>query len=235
LPRRPTKRETASSCVALLALAVLGCGRNSAPPQESPEFLKTLALEAAQEGRVDAIKELLNRGVSPDTFETDTHDGDTLLIISCRKNNRRLAQTLLEAGACVDLRQHGNRSDLTPLVSCASAGHQEIVELLLDHGANVNGRVGIDGAGPTALFEAAYNGHVGVATVLLASGAIVDRREMLAAISHGHVEIVERLLHAGGDPRWVLSNGRTVLEEAQQSPAQMRVKMTATVRHYLGR
>jgi hypothetical protein len=203
-------------------------------PRESPEFLNTLVLEAAEAGRIDTVKDLFSRGANPDAFEADTHDGDTLLIIACRKNNLRLAQVLLDAGANPNVRQRANFSDKTPLVACAGSGHHEIVQLLLEHGANVDARVGIDGAGPTALYWAALNGHIGAVTALMASGAVVDRRELLAAVSQGHVEIVQRLLNAGGDPRWVLSNGRTVLEEAQRSPIQNRAKMTAAVRRSLG-
>ena len=65
--------------------------------------------------------------------------------------------------------------------------------------------------------------------LLLANGATVDRYAVYSAITNGHVKIVSHLLQAGGDPRWTLESGRTVLEEAIRSPEKTRADMVATV------
>lgn len=222
-----------SACLALVAaMASEACHRTT---QRRPlEELNGLLLEAAKTDRVDGAKEMLNRGASPDAFELNTHDGDTALIIACRRDNVELARTLLDAGAHPNVRQHGNWSDFPPLTTCSAEGRTEILQLLLSHGARVNARIGVNGSGPTALFYACYNGQVGAAALLLANGAIVDRAAVLEAITGGHVEILERLLAAGGDPRWVLASGRTVLEEAERSPEEIRPMMIATVRGFMG-
>lgn len=215
----------------------VACGRQAAPLPEPADRLNVLLLAAAKADDVKGVEDLLKRGASADAFEmTPGADdgGDTALIIACRRNNVELARILLNAHARANLRQQGSWSDSTPLVACAAMGNDEIVRLLLDHGANVNARVGATWPGPTALYWAAVNGHVGTTALLLANGAVVDRGTLLQAISLGHVEIVERLLVAGGDPRWTLETGRTVLEEAGRSPLATRAEMVATVQRFMG-
>lgn len=107
------------------------------------------------------------------------------------------------------------------------------MELLLESGANVNARAGLNGAEPGALWRAVAADQVGAVRLLLAAGATVQRDELLVAISQGRVEIASNLLAAGGDPRWVLPTGRTVLDEAQHSPPNRRHEMTAMVGRYL--
>lgn len=238
--RKDSRRGGVHRIVGLVLLGAAlsaGCGRRPTSPPEPPERLNVLLLGAAKADQVDTVKDLLRRGASADAYEIApgaNDGGDTALIIACRRNSVELARILLDAGAHANLRQHGNWSDSTPLVECAARGHDEIVRLLLDRGANVNARVGVNPPGPTALFWTAFNGRVGTAALLLANGAIVDRGTLFQAISLGHVEIVERLLAANGDPRWTLGTGRTVLEEARRSPLKTRPQMIATVQRFMG-
>jgi uncharacterized protein len=220
--------------VLVTATIALGCRRDAQPKREQPEVLDRLLLNAAEAGQLAGVRGLLQRGASPNAFESDTHDGDTALIIACRRNDVALARTLLDAGANPNLRQHRNWSDTPPITACAGEGRDEIVELLLEHGAEPNVRVGPVYPGPTPLFWASYNGKATTVMLLLLSGAIVDRQTLFAAISHGHVKVASDLLQAGGDPRWTLESGRTVLEEAMRSPEKTRTEMIATVQRFLG-
>jgi ankyrin repeat protein len=224
----------ASSWMVLPILAaMMGCQRQSGRVTEPPELLNRLLLNAAESGKIDGVRGLLRRGASPNAIEVDTHDGDTALIVACRRNDILLARTLLEAGANPNLRQHGNWSDSPPLTACAAEGRDEIVRLLVEYGARVNVRVGPVYPGPTPLFWASDGGHVGTVKLLLANGATVDRYALSVAMSHGYVGIVSDLLQAGGDPRWTLESGRTVLQEAMRSRDGTRQEMIATVRRFL--
>jgi ankyrin repeat protein len=196
--------------------------------------MNLLLLNAAESGQLAGVRGLLERGASPDAFEVGTHDGDTALLVACRRNDVALARLLLDAGANPNLRQHGNWSDYPPLMICAAEGRDEIVQLLIEHGAVVNVRPGPVYPGPTPLFWASDNGHVGTVKLLLGNGAIVDRKALLAAISHGHVQVVSDLMAAGGDPRWTLETGRTVMEEASRSPENVRAQMIVMVCRFMG-
>lgn len=204
------------------------------PAREPRDRLDRALLDAVRTNRVGDVKDLLARGANADAIAVKTHDEDTALVIAAREGYVEIARTLLAAGANVNLRQHGTFEGATPLIAAAAAGHTEIVNLLLEHGANLNARSWLRGTGPTALHWAASHGYVEPVILLLAYGATIERRDLQAAISEGHLEIATRLLEAGGDPRWTFSNGRTVVEEAQRSPKEVRAKMVATVRMFIG-
>jgi hypothetical protein len=69
--------------------------------------------------------------------------------------------------------------------------------------------------------------------LLLAAGASVSHLDLKAAIDGGYVDVVDCLLEAGGDPRWVLSGGKSVLEEARGISLENRAKMVATIQRFL--
>jgi uncharacterized protein len=230
---RYSRSRTIAFIFTLIGVANYAC-RGIQPTREDPQVLNRLLLNAAESGQVAGVRGLLRRGASPNAFESNTHDGDTALIVACRRNNLELARTLLDAGANPNLRQHGNWSDFPPLTICVAEGRFEISQLLIERGAQVNVRVGPVYPEPTPLFGASYEGQEAIVKLLLLNGATVDRKVLLAAISHGHVGIVANLLQAGGDPRWTLESGRTVLEEAMRSPERSRTEMAATVRRFLG-
>lgn len=87
--------------------------------------------------------------------------------------------------------------------------------------------------GDSALGYAVRNGHTEPVVVLLLNGATIARKDLQGAISDGHVEIAERLLEAGADPRWTFYEGTTVIEEARRAPPGVRAKMISTVQKFL--
>jgi hypothetical protein len=70
--------------------------------------------------------------------------------------------------------------------------------------------------------------------VLLAHGAAIERRDLKYAILEGQVQIVGWLIDAGADPRWTFDDGLTVIEEAARSPKNVRSKMVALIRTFMG-
>lgn len=222
------------SAIAVATCVLIACSDVKTPrgPAISAELNASL-IAAIREHRGEDAARLLRTGADPNSLDASTHDGDTALIAATRHADGALVEMLLSSGADVNLRQHANWSDLTPLMIAAAGGHTAVAHQLLTAGANVNARSGVDGAGPTALFWAGSNGHVGVVARLLASGATIAPRDLLAAISAGQVEVVDRLLKAGADPRALLPTGRSPRDEATLLSGDNGAKMMSLIQGYL--
>ena len=85
-----------------------------------------MALENCQLGLAQL---LLKHGADPSTQDVD--DGQTLLHVSSRRNDTKVAQGLLELNVDLNLR---NKRDQTPLQVALENGNEQIVQLLLQHG-----------------------------------------------------------------------------------------------------
>jgi len=83
---------------------------------------------AAREGRVEAIKLLLERGAYPNAWD----NGDkTSLHYAAERGDVEIVRLLLEKGAYPNARDYRRR---TPLRYAAEYGYSDIVRLLLEHG-----------------------------------------------------------------------------------------------------
>ena len=87
------------------------------------------------------------------TFTAKGASGFTLLMYAAIYGHERLAATLLQRGALIDLQ---NSDGCTALMLAANHGHERVAELLLQHGAEINQQ---DNAGGTALMFAALWDH----------------------------------------------------------------------------
>ncbi len=123
--------------------------------------------EAAGEGDVNAINELLQSGANVN----GTIKGDgTPLIAAARGGYLDVVELLLDRGANPNL---SSRGDGNPLIAAAGAGFANIVELLLNRGANINEIVPGD---ENALINASSNGHLDVVKLLVERGADVNAK-----------------------------------------------------------
>lgn len=103
-------------------------------------------LDAAARNDVQEVRELLNKGVSPDLFN---EDGLTALHQCCIDDFVDIVQCLLDAGACVNACD----SELwTPLHAAATCGHTGLVQILIQAGADLLA-VNADGNMPYDLCE----------------------------------------------------------------------------------
>ena len=123
--------------------------------------------EAAEQGDLDEINELINAGA--DVNGTLPGDGSAL-IAAARHNHFAAARLLLDRGAKPDLPVEGDGS---PLIAAAGEGDTEIVGLLLDRGASIDQVVPGD---ENALIQASANGHLPVVRLLVTRGADVNAR-----------------------------------------------------------
>ena len=98
-------------------------------------------------GRVDEVESCLREG----TFSQDARDqfGNTMLIVACQNNRKRIAKMALRYGVDPNAQNHqGN----TALHYCLEYGYTDLGEYLLakgarDHLRNANGRTAHEGLG----------------------------------------------------------------------------------------
>ncbi len=164
-----------------LTLRRQGFGAGFPPLAEKAYDLKPLnyaLLEAAAEGNVSLMKELLNKGADPDAA---TVQNWTALMEAAAKRRPRVVALLLREKVGVDVKHKGfpfivsylgsvMPGGETALMVACSAGDPETVRLLLDNKASVAAERSDRW---TALLAAAYSGKAEIVRMLLAKGAEV--------------------------------------------------------------
>jgi ankyrin repeat protein/beta-lactamase regulating signal transducer with metallopeptidase domain len=164
-------------------------------------------VNAAEEGDIDLVKEILASGFDVNTVV----EGDgTALIGAARGGQLDMIRLLIEAGAKPDIIANGDGS---PLISAARGGYAEIVTTLLGQGANID--LGVPGDG-NPLIMAAGEGQVEIVKLLLDRGANIeevvpgDENPLIHACEGGHLEVVKVLLARGANINarvWVEHDG----------------------------
>jgi ankyrin repeat protein/predicted DCC family thiol-disulfide oxidoreductase YuxK len=172
----------------------------------SPE---QMLLGAADKGRLDVVRVLLDTGARPDPEGTS---GKTPLMQATASGQTKIARTLLAHGA------DPNRADsdgTTAVDRAALSEKKELLASLLAAGGKLD-HIRFDGDTPLA-HEAAF-GHVENVRALIAAGANVHALSrdgssvLLKASEHGRkVEAVRALLAAGADPNVPDARGQTPL------------------------
>jgi ankyrin repeat protein/beta-lactamase regulating signal transducer with metallopeptidase domain len=160
----------------------------------STRALNVAIVEAAEQGDIDEVTELLDDGA--DVNAVVPGDG-TPLLVAAREGHRTLVGLLLDRGADANI---GVDGDGNALIMAAREGYRDIVTMLLDRGADVNAAVPGDG---NALIMAAREGYRDIVTMLLDRGADVnaavpgDGNALIMAAREGHRDIVTMLLDRG--------------------------------------
>ena len=123
-------------------------------------------LEKARHGDVQATKDAIGKGLSPDT---KNGCGATLILSSAIAGNLELVKYLVSVHANVNIQ---NWEGATALSAAAMEGQADIAKFLLEHGADPNlvfSRP--DAVLGTPLLLAASNNHLEIAQMLLQHGA----------------------------------------------------------------
>jgi hypothetical protein len=115
---------------------------------------------AANNGEIDRVVELLGLGANPNLFN---NQGDTALVLAARSGFSNVVRVLLQHGADPLLRGDGQ---LSPLAAAISNGHHEVVDLLLGTSGHHSHDWLQDG-----LYWAVISGEPSIARTLLATGA----------------------------------------------------------------
>ncbi|CAG2235261.1 uncharacterized protein LOC143073645 [Mytilus galloprovincialis] len=152
---------------------------------------------AAKNGRIERVKQLLQRGASPDAKEYNrslfyaSENYNTPLQNAASEGFHELTRVLIENEADINA---GDRFDVTALHMAAEGGHVRCVELLLEGGADCNIGTKYSKYGSYTAFP-----HPGGTTPL-----------HLASV-HNHLECVKALIWHGADYNAVDEYGRTSL------------------------
>ena len=186
----------------LLEQKVRDARENRKPGTARVRALDRALYEAANEGNLDEVKELVQAGASPSA--TVSGDGNAL-IGAARSGRADITRYLLDQGADPNGTVPGDGS---PLINAAQRGRLDQVQLLVDRGADVN--LAVDGD-ENPLMNAAEGGHLAIVQYLVSKGAdvharvLADRydgaREWRTAVSqarkNGHTAVVKYLESLG--------------------------------------
>ena len=153
---------------------------------------------AARRGALDAVRFLVEEGVSKDDGDTN---GWTPLIYATLNGHFSVVQYMLEQGADKD---KATNDDATPLFAAAQNGHLPVVQYLLEQGADKD-KATNNGVSP--LLIAAQEGHLAVVQCLVEElGVDVDkattddlRRQtpLHIAVRNGHIDVAVCLMERG--------------------------------------
>ena len=172
-------------------------------------------VQAASEGDLKAVKQLLALGADANALDKATHT--TALAEAVGQGSAEIVSALIGAGADVNLRD-GSRQ--TALMSLGEDASPDIARALLSAGAKVNLK---DNEGDTALTLAAGRVNVDVLRVLIDAGAKVNAKNdegqtaLMAAAQEGLVENVRALVLAGADMSLKNKDGDTALKLARDN------------------
>ena len=158
---------------------------------------------------------LTSAGANPNAMDSSLL---TPLMEACKQKNTVMVETLLKAGARVDLR---DRSSWTALLHAASKGAPlEIYELLKKAGADIDGATR-QGASPLMVAMDSKVGELGLKP-LLDAGANPNHKGydtvsvLMSAIAAYDLEVVKTLLEYGADPNQTTWDGLSPMMLAAQ-------------------
>ena len=152
-----------------------------------PRMRERALIFAAEEEDVDALRDLLEKGVDPnaidirwlcrDDFCQIYGENETALHISAERGYVEIVKQLIKAGANVNavyaVTAGDAGGDFTPLTNAAQGGHAEVVKLLLEAGVDANSKAN-NFYCLTALGHALAGGHADIVDMLLRAGARID-------------------------------------------------------------
>ena len=142
---------------------------------------------AAERGAVEAVRFLVEEGVSKD--DEDNGKGWTPLLYAAYNGHLPVVQYLLEQGADKEMVDNNGAS---PLYVAAFQGHLPVVQHLLEHGVDKDKA---DNNGASPLYVAAQKGHLHVIQWLLEHGADKDKASntgaspLYVAAQNGHLSV----------------------------------------------
>ena len=167
---------------------------------------RTAMMWAADNGRTETVKLLLDKGADPNAHNAY---GWTALMLAAGRGNTEAVRLLLDKGAYSNVQNAYGR---TGLIVATDAGRTEVVKLLLDSRTDPNVKTV---SGMTALMVAAGRGNTEAVRLLLDTGADSNVQDddgmtaLMRAAGRGNTEAVRLLLDQGADPNVKYGYGTT--------------------------
>lgn len=161
-------------------------------PHHTSSDEKTMLMLAAEEGHIEIVRLLLDKGTK---INVRDKGGATALTYAAYENKSGVVKLLLERGADPNLPgSHGR----TALFFAACKGYVDIVKDLIAKGANVNAR---DEKGISILGckHRANDRNPEVVRLLLSQGAVPHSGLILWAAENGYLDIIQTLIAKGID------------------------------------
>ncbi|QDL54984.1 ankyrin repeat domain-containing protein [Rhodoferax aquaticus] len=160
--------------------------------------LKSPLHRCAESKHVKTVEALLEMGVD---VESKTGDGETALVLACKKGYLEMVDSLLRLGADID---GPTERGTTPLMWAANCGELKVVEFLLLKGADARR---LNDLKMSALHAAIYSDRPQCARLMVESGLEIDFKGPdgqtplhLAAEDVQLLPMLEYLIEAGADP-----------------------------------
>ena len=205
------------------------------------ETVKLLLAEFLPSSDVDLVNLRNPTSVEDGPSPGSIHEGETLIMISCRRGDAATLAVLLTAGADASLTKADGG---TALMIASFCGHRAVVELLLGAGVLVDQHMPADGHGQhgTALVFAAQEGHADVVKVLCNGGATVNElcigtwaeyvqgtTALCLAVAEGHEEVAQVLLFNGANPALPGPAATSAMHMAATKGRKNMINLMATV------
>ena len=166
----------------------------------STETISSPMTEAAKNGNINLIQQLLDEGYDINAVQGD---GMTALHWAAENNNTKLASILIKNGA--DITAGTRIGQYKPLHIAARKGNTNIIDILLESGSDPNSKTLNSGATPLHL-AAAANDSNGILS-LIKHGANINAVEekwnqtpLMFAAALNRLNALRTLLEAGADP-----------------------------------
>ena len=169
--------------------------RTSRPPTRRLPDGQTLLMLAARTGRVEAMKQLLRRGVNVNATEPRT--GTSAVMWAAVADRGEAVRLLAEAGADLNARSTVTAYPHTPAAVVSDA---------LEPGVSYVGQTVLPKGGWTPLMYAAREGAAGAIRALAEAGADLNAQDpdgttaLIFAIINGHADAAAALIEKGADP-----------------------------------
>jgi len=194
----------------LLATDFLDINREAVVDDHNYFFDATPLIIAAYEGKVNAVKLLLDRGADPN-LQLPGEIRSTALHHAAEKGEVNAVILLLDWGADPNLK---NEMEDTALHYAALDGHNNVVHVLLERRADPNIT---SEDGDTSLHYGARYGRIDAMQMLLDQGADPNIKNKYGetplhdAARHGHRDVMQLLLDKGVDPNIKNGDGNSPL------------------------
>lgn len=162
---------------------------------------------AAKDGDVDQVKQLLEKGADVNTCIDGVKGSGPILMSVSDKGQVYILEFIQRKKADNDdFKPEELIRSVSSLIIASSGGHLDVVKYLVNNGADVNAATTGEMGGNTALMEASTKGYLDIIKFLVDEGADINAvttfqgtTALMFASAMGHLDVVKYLVEKGAD------------------------------------